>query len=121
MADEQHPEEAEAPASAVDKLYSMTKQTANAAGNMVGKVIEQGSKTASSVAGSASQVAGIATDSAKTAVDAVGDGFDVVSGKKIMALLEERLELPAQYNDVLATKLEEALGRIATLEEKGQP
>ena len=44
--------------------------------------------------------------------------MDVISGKKLLELVEQRLELQAQYNDVLATKLDEALQRIAALERK---
>ena len=61
---------------------------------------------------------GKAAGSAKTAASAVGDGMDVVSGKKVLELVEQRLELQSQYNDVLATKLEEALQRIDVLEKE---
>lgn len=46
----------------------------------------------------------------------VSEHLDAVSGKKILDLVEERLELQSSYNDILATKLEEALNRIETLE-----
>lgn len=45
-----------------------------------------------------------------------GDHFDTVSGIKQFKLVEERLELQNQYNDILAQKLEEALSRISELE-----
>jgi hypothetical protein len=44
------------------------------------------------------------------------DNFDKVSGKKILELVESRLLLQTQYNDILATKLDEALNRIEVLE-----
>lgn len=44
------------------------------------------------------------------------DQFDTVTGVKILALVEKRLELQAKYNDILAVKLEEALTRIQELE-----
>lgn len=42
--------------------------------------------------------------------------FDTVSGHKVFKLVEERLEIQNNYNDLLAEKLEEALQRIAELE-----
>ena len=48
----------------------------------------------------------------------VSKGLDQLSGKEILTLVEKRLELQEQYNDVLATKLDEALKRIVTLEAK---
>lgn len=46
------------------------------------------------------------------------DQLDKVSGSKILELVEERLEMQDSFNDVLASKLEEALTRIKVLEEK---
>jgi hypothetical protein len=46
------------------------------------------------------------------------DNLDKVSGKKILELVEARLSIQTQYNDILASKLEEALDRIRALEEK---
>ena len=52
--------------------------------------------------------------------DKVKDGtshqFDTISGKKILDIVEEQVALQSQYNDILATKLDEALKRIAKLE-----
>jgi len=45
-----------------------------------------------------------------------GDTLDTLSGTKLLALVEERLAIQSKYNDILATKLEEALGRIQRLE-----
>ena len=50
--------------------------------------------------------------------DVIGDNLDTVAGVKQLQLVEERLELQAQYNDILAEKLEEALGRIEALEQQ---
>ncbi|MBI3595659.1 MAG: hypothetical protein HY203_00730 [Nitrospirae bacterium] len=44
------------------------------------------------------------------------DQLDTISGAKILQLVEQRLELQARYNDILATKLEEALNKIRELE-----
>jgi hypothetical protein len=51
-----------------------------------------------------------------SAYDATQDHLDVVSGKKILQLVEERLAVQGQYNDILATRLDEALQRLAKLE-----
>src|SRR5687768_12196347 len=56
------------------------------------------------------------TSAARTVAGATGDALDTVTGKRILALVEERLDLQARYNDVLASKLEEALHRIRALE-----
>jgi hypothetical protein len=44
------------------------------------------------------------------------DTLDTVTGQKIFHLMEERNGLQDKYNDILATKLEEALDRITALE-----
>ena len=46
------------------------------------------------------------------------EGMDKISGKKLLDIVEERLALQDQYNDILATKLDEALKRIEKLESK---
>lgn len=58
---------------------------------------------------------------AKQQVDAVitksGEKLDVISGKAMYDLVQERLALQDRYNDLLAMKLHEALERISELEE----
>ena len=56
------------------------------------------------------------TDKAVRAYEATQDHLDAVSGAKILRLVEERLEIQARYNDILATKLAEALQRLDALE-----
>lgn len=56
------------------------------------------------------------TEKATEITSAASDQLDAVSGKKILDLVEERLEMQSGYNDILATKLEEALLRIKQLE-----
>jgi hypothetical protein len=46
--------------------------------------------------------------------------LDAVTGAKILRLVEERLEIQARYNDILATHLQEALQRLETIEQKLQ-
>lgn len=97
---------------------------ASSAAGVAGQALGATSETTKSAAGAATDAAGhaidVASDTTKSTAGAVGEGFDVVSGKKLLQLVEERLELQTQYNDILATKLEEALRRIAALEEKVQ-
>jgi len=47
-----------------------------------------------------------------------GEGLDTVSGKAMYDLVKERLDLQDRYNDLLATKLQEALDRIDELEDR---
>ena len=116
MADEKSDEQPKA----LNKLYAKTKKTMTSAGSLASKATEQGGQIASSAKATAGQMLGKASETAKSAAGSVGEGFDVVSGKKILDLVEQRLELQARYNDVLATKLEEALQRIDVLEKEIQ-
>jgi hypothetical protein len=64
-------------------------------------------------------------DSGATAVtskvyETTQDHLDAVTGAKILRLVEERLEIQARYNDILATKLHEALQRLEAIEQKLQ-
>jgi ElaB/YqjD/DUF883 family membrane-anchored ribosome-binding protein len=42
--------------------------------------------------------------------------LDSISGAKMFALVEERLQIQDHYNDILASKLQDALDRIEKLE-----
>jgi len=53
---------------------------------------------------------------AKETTKAVVGKLDQVTGKQLVELLEERLQLQDTYNDILATRLSEALERISKLE-----
>jgi hypothetical protein len=57
-----------------------------------------------------------AKQAAKDTAGAVLDKLDQVTGKRLLELLEERLAAQDVYNNVLATRLAEALERIAQLE-----
>lgn len=52
----------------------------------------------------------------KDTASKVSNSVDVVSGAKLLAEVREMITLQEKYNDTLATKLEEALQRIAVLE-----
>lgn len=58
------------------------------------------------------------TSKIKTASEFTGEQLDILSGSKALKLVEERLVLQERYNDILATKLDEALSRIEDLEMK---
>ncbi|MBC97006.1 MAG: hypothetical protein CME63_04615 [Halobacteriovoraceae bacterium] len=63
----------------------------------------------------------MSTEVGKKASKLSGDAsnaLDEISGKKLLALVEERLTIQDTYNDILATKLEEALQRIEELEQR---
>jgi len=47
-----------------------------------------------------------------------GEKLDVISGQAMYEIVQERLDLQDRYNDLLATKLHEALERISKLEKK---
>ncbi len=53
-----------------------------------------------------------------SATSAVAGKLDEVTGKRLVELLETKLRVQDEYNDILATKLAEALDRIAKLEER---
>jgi len=52
----------------------------------------------------------------KDSTGAVVGKLDQVTGKRLIELLEEKLRIQDEYNDILATRLAEALERIAKLE-----
>lgn len=56
------------------------------------------------------------TKASGAAVDAISGKLDSMSGQRMYDLVQERLAVQDQYNDVLASKLHEALQRIEKLE-----
>ncbi len=54
----------------------------------------------------------------KDTAGAVVGKLDQVTGKRLIELLESKLRLQDSYNDILATRLAEAIERIAKLEAK---
>ena len=44
--------------------------------------------------------------------------LDEVSGKRLVELLEQKLRVQDSYNDVLATRLADAIERISILEDR---
>jgi len=51
-------------------------------------------------------------------IDQATDKMDTISGVKILEEVRKRLSVQDEYNDILATRLAEALERIATLEKE---
>ena len=107
----------------VDAVESATKQVAEvvtgAAGTMADKYQGSGLQDKINDLGNwtIEQVerSGV-TDAGKTVVEKTGDVLDTLSGQKILDQMEERNTLQDKYNDILATKLEEAFRRIDGLE-----
>ena len=97
----------------------VTKATTDAAGSMSEKLKNSDLKDRVSDAGSWTKEqfhrsgVGAAT---KVVTQTTSDVLDTVSGQKILDLMEERNALQDKYNDILATKLEDALRRIELLE-----
>jgi len=52
------------------------------------------------------------------AAEAVSDKLDQVTGKQLVEMLEAKLRRQDEYNDILATRLAEALQRIAAIERR---
>jgi hypothetical protein len=111
-------------ATTVGAAGSTVASTAASVGNgTVSAIAAAGTATAGvagAVASSAVAAGGTVVEKTGlgTAAEAVVDRLDQVTGKQLVELLEERLRIQDEYNDVLATRLAEALERIASLEEK---
>jgi hypothetical protein len=60
------------------------------------------------------------TSAISDAAEVVGDKLDQVTGKQLVEMLEAKLRRQDEYNDILATRLAEALQRIAAIEQRLQ-
>jgi hypothetical protein len=106
-----------------DKLGSWTGVVVDVAKDTTAKVAEVATETVKAI-GDAYQGSGLeetvtnASAVAKTASDKTGEVLDTVSGQKILEHMEKRNVLQNKYNDILATKLEEAFRRIEVLEKR---
>lgn len=94
-----------------DIADSRAISAATAAGAVAGESLKS---FAEKGVGLASQ--GYKKTGAKAAVDRAGEKFDEISGKAILEEVRAMVEKQAFYNDILASKLQEALDRIAELE-----
>lgn len=90
-----------------------------AAGAAVGSAAVAGDSL-KSAAGKGADIAseGYRRTGAKAVVDRAGEKLDEITGKAILEEVKLLVQRQAVYNDVLATKLQEALDRIAELEAK---
>lgn len=107
-------------------LATSAKESATEVSRKAADVVKAGTKqmadktahTLTSVSNAAKSKAdeiGI-SDKVSHGVSAARKTVDVFTGEKQLRLIEERLTLQMRYNDVLATKLDEALTRITELE-----
>ncbi|MDB5344739.1 MAG: hypothetical protein JWP89_3116 [Schlesneria sp.] len=80
------------------------------------KAAELGKQTYAAAANVAESTG--AAGAIKSTAGAVAGKLDEVSGKRLVELLEQKLRVQDTYNDILATRLAEALGRISTLERR---
>ncbi len=55
-------------------------------------------------------------DYVDSALTKTSDKFDIISGQKMYDLVKDKLALQDKYNDLLATKLVEALNKVKDLE-----
>lgn len=67
--------------------------------------------------GHVNKAAGAVAQAVKAGGEVIGEGLDLISGQRMFDLVQERMAVQDQYNDVLASKLHEALQRIECLEE----
>jgi hypothetical protein len=135
----------QSPVPATNTFWGKTKQSLGEASKHASKVASLSTAVAAKVAGAASDATLGAVETGKQAysgsklestvnfidgeldqrgakkaiqetTQAVVGKLDQVTGKRLVELLEEKLKLQDVYNDILATRLAEALDRIAKLE-----
>ncbi len=105
------------------KTAELGKQTISAASDVTQRTLESGKQvyTGSKLESAVKYLDGeLEQRGAKKAISetkgAVFGKLDQVTGKRLIELLEEKLRIQDEYNDILATRLAEALERIARLE-----
>jgi hypothetical protein len=105
------------------KTAEISKQTLNVAADVALGAIETGKQaySGSTLESAINYLDGEldergAKKAIKDTAGAVVGKLDQVTGKRLVELLEAKLKLQDTYNDVLATRLAEALERIASLE-----
>jgi len=103
------------------KAAAVSKQTYAAAGSAAGNALEAGKAAGSKLESALSYVddqldrRGVKR-SLKDTTGAIVDKLDTLIGKQLLEMLETRLQAQDKYNDILATRLAEALQRIERLE-----
>ena len=106
------------------EIFKKTKDSVSNAASSTGEFVSDvASSTGDAIGNMADSTAEAYNESSiKKGVDYVSDGtsnqLDVISGQKMYDLVQERIELQNNVNDVLAHKLHEALNCIEKLEEE---
>ncbi|MCY4151380.1 MAG: hypothetical protein OXE94_03985 [Aestuariivita sp.] len=95
-------------ASAVDEVRDKAKEF-----DEKNKITEKTLETKEQIT---SAVAENTPEQVKLALEKISETSEVISGSKIMSDMTEALEIQRTFNDILASKLEEALNRISALE-----
>ena len=108
-----------------DALGGASTRATSASSAIASKAVELGKQsyavTGATVGAAISYVHGEleergAKQAIKSTAGAVVGKLDEVTGKRLVELLESRLQLQDEYNDILATRLAEALDRITVIE-----
>ncbi|HEY4260358.1 MAG TPA: hypothetical protein VGM98_09365 [Schlesneria sp.] len=95
---------------------AVASKAASLGASGVVKASELGKQTYAAAANVAESTG--ATSAIKSTAGAVAGKLDEVSGKRLVELLEQKLRVQDSYNDILATRLAEALARISLLERR---
>jgi hypothetical protein len=95
------------------KSVAATSKAVSLGSSGVAKATEIGKQTF--VAANSAIDSSGAKEAIKATASVVSGKLDEVSGKRLVELLEKKLRIQDSYNDILATRLAEALDRIKTL------
>jgi hypothetical protein len=95
---------------------AVSSKAASFGSSGVAKATEVGKQTF--IAANAAIDASGAKETIKATASVVSGKLDEVSGKRLVELLEKKLAIQDSYNDILATRLAEALDRIKALEDR---
>ena len=101
---------------AVTSLKDEAKSRVNSGVNSDGKVVTQGKDLANK--GRRGYENSGANGKIDSAQSTISGKLDEISGSAMYQLVQERLSEQEQFNDLLATKLQEALDRISELENR---
>lgn len=93
---------------------AIASKAASLGSSGVTKAAELGKQTFVA-AGNVADASG-ATQAIRATAGAVAGKLDEVSGKRLVELLEQKLRIQDSYNDILATRLAEALQRVSIVE-----
>ena len=106
-------------ASLKEEIHRVSDEFSNSSSERISDTISQANKTLDlkrRAMGAAEALDENTPDVVKDSYNRVTDTVDVITGSKILKLVQEMIGNQEEYNDVLATKLDEALTRISILE-----